>query len=389
MPRKPKPPPEPTRRAWGSGSLGVRRDGRPYAQIRLPDGRRLTRYGSTRRPLESERKALAAWLADVHAAVERGRDPTLLRLTFAEWAEDWLAAQDRGLDAGTLANYRRRLAMFRDLDRVKVADLRGPAIQRVLNALTRRYAPGTVSQARTVLAACLAPLVRHGPLDHNPVAETKPPPAAVAKRRVHSAEQAGRYRAAAWRAGELGELCLLVQETGMRSCEVRALRWADLVGERVAIQRRLSLSGRDAKDRSKTPAGTRVVRIGPELAERLERRRGEPTAYVFHRPIGKRKLAPGNPPTADDALRAHKAICRAAELEAGKLHDLRHGMVTLLRRRGVSVEAAQGFVGHRDLKTTLSLYRELDYEDIDEAAAAVAEYLRPVPSKGEQGVETG
>ena len=66
---------------------------------------------------------------------------------------------------------------------------------------------------------------------------------------------------------------------------------------------------------------------------------------------------------------------KRAELPPVRLHDLRHGYVTMLGCARVPVKTFSAMLGHANVGITLDLYTHLDLVDQDGAVAALEEAL--------------
>jgi integrase len=132
----------------------------------------------------------------------------------------------------------------------------------------------------------------------------------------------------------------------------------------------------------------RRVAIGPAVVELLRARRLEqakhalangvslsPDAYVFsHEPDGSKPIRP------DGVTQRFTALARRLEV-TGRLHDLRHILVTQLIASGVDVRTVSGRVGHRDGgRTTLGTYAHFQAAQ-DRQAAELMEAAASAPSR--------
>ena len=164
----------------------------------------------------------------------------------------------------------------------------------------------------------------------------------------------------AYTAAILGFYC------GMRSCEIKALRWSqiDLVSRRLEIRR------------SKTPAGWRTPTLNRICLTALTDLRrqaaelgyAEPTHFVFPWHGRNRRLDPTRPMTTWKT--AWRSMLKAAGLTGVRFHDGRHTAVTTLAEKGLPDEVIRAQVGHvsPDMMKTYSHIRRLA---LDRAAEAL------------------
>ncbi len=135
---------------------------------------------------------------------------------------------------------------------------------------------------------------------------------------------------------------MLATNTGMRSSEIRTLKW-----DQVDLEKRFLVVGR-----TKTDAGEgRTIPFNPPLYEALKEHadwymlmfgRTEPEWYLF--PFGKLgQLDPARPMTT---LKTAWANVRERAGVEGRLHDARHTLVTELAESGAGDETIMAIAGH-------------------------------------------
>jgi integrase len=183
-------------------------------------------------------------------------------------------------------------------------------------------------------------------------------------------------------------LVFVVAATGLRSSEVLALRWADILWEERKIRIIKSRKRTGVDGDTKTRSSERDAPMGRVLAHYLREWHkqtpyGRPTDFVFPslRRWGKVPIC------ASVFCRVH---LRPAAKKAGVvipdghrwgLHNLRHSLSNfLVNKAKENPKTVQGILGHSRIQTTLDLYTD---EDLDEMIAAQEKFLDAV------GFETG
>jgi integrase len=177
-------------------------------------------------------------------------------------------------------------------------------------------------------------------------------------------------------------LVLTCAATALRSSEILALRWADILWE----EERIRVSKRWAKGKdgaTKTEASDGYVPFHPVLAHHLRQWRSETphtkdTDFVF--PSFK---ASGRVPLSSSAFVADhlRPAAKAAgvQIEDGQrfgFHNLRHSLSNwLVNKAKVEPKTVQSILRHSRIQTTLDLYTQ---EDSDETRAAQGEFLSAV-----------
>lgn len=140
--------------------------------------------------------------------------------------------------------------------------------------------------------------------------------------------------------------------TGLRKSEFEGLTWDDVDLDRGVIL------VKDAKDE----AHTRWLPLHPRVQKILSHTsRASAESRVFNLP--------------SNLLRVFKRDLEKAGINSGiDLHCLRVTFITSLARVGVGPRTAQELAGHRDLRTTLSIYTKVEDEDRVKAIAKLRLY---------------
>jgi len=177
-------------------------------------------------------------------------------------------------------------------------------------------------------------------------------------------------------------LLLTCAATALRSSEILALRWADILWEegRIRICKRWA-KGEDGE--TKTDASDGYVPMHPVLAGHLRAWRqqtpyAKDTNFVFPsmRENGKKPLYASS--FVADYLRpaAKKAGVPIENGQRFGLHNLRHSLSNwLVNKAKIEPKTVQGILRHSKIQTTLDLYTQ---EDSDETRAAQGKFLNAV-----------
>jgi integrase len=208
----------------------------------------------------------------------------------------------------------------------------------------------------------------------NPFADVRKPKAVKRSVYVLDTDEIGRLRAALVVPWErlLVELAIT---TGIRSGEVRGLRWdsIDLEGKRLFVER--AASRRRDDDRTKTENALRTVPLPAYLVPELKR-------WKLACPITAAGLVfPGEPNDkgergAIDADKLLRHVLRRALAKAGlpplRFHDLRHLAGSFMHEAGVPLKRAQELLGHASERTTLAIYTHTLRRKHDDSADKIA-----------------
>lgn len=318
-------------------------------------------------------------LKELHAQVESGLRPKR-RYTVNDALDDWLAQSLDGLSAATATLYGRTIAKaLRDeLGTIRLTDLTAGRVQAALRAMAVGRSTRTVQIAHNVLVRAIRQAERDDLVGRNVAALVKPPKGKRAGRPSKSLtlEQAVALMAAA-RGARLEAYIILSLLTGLRTEEVRALRWDHAVAWIGGQWQPVTEAGFDHEqlavfvwrsDRAggdtKTPKSRRTLALPRRCAEVLrEQRVRQAQDRLSAGPLWQDHnlvfaSAVGTPLDNHNVRREFRVITEAAGLGTTWVpRELRHTFVSLLSAHGVPVEAIALLAGHNQTSTTELVYR--------------------------------
>lgn len=364
------------KRANGEGTVSQRADGRWMAQVYVnqSDGRRVRRtvYAWTRK--EVDRK-----LADLRDRSEDGRVITPVRLTLEAYLEEWLtqivAVRVR---PNTLAAYRYNAEryLFPDLGRKRLATLSARELRLYFESLRRRgVGERTVKYVHSTLRAALEDAVREEVIDKNPASLVRVPSPARVERVPLSVDEV-RMLLKAVGDDRLRAMFVVFAMLGMRRSEVLGLRWEDVDLEEGFLQVRrglqrvngelMVLPTKTLRSRRTIPLPHVVLDVLTQhrAAQEVERvslaQRWPASTYVFTTPIG-------TPIDPRNCTRVVQEACRRAGVRVVRLHDFRHGCVSVLLGLGVPPRTAMDIAGHSTIEMTMNVYGHVSLDEKREA----------------------
>lgn len=151
--------------------------------------------------------------------------------------------------------------------------------------------------------------------------------------------------------------------TGVRKGEALALKFNDLKGKYVTINKTLTkelFNGKRIELSTKTKQSTRKIRIDWKLRSELNFLRKYYTKiygyfdenfYIFG----------GNRPISTTTLERKKNnYCHLAGVKQIRIHDFRHSHATILYHKKIKIKYIQLRLGHSDIATTLNTYIHID-----------------------------
>lgn len=368
------------RAANGAGSIFKRADGRWCAAIHVDeaDGRRVRRryYGRTRAEVEAK-------LVEVKAKTEAGAPMTPSQLTVAAYLKEWLdLIVAKRVRANTLAAYRfnAETYLIPDLGARRLRQLRARDLRLYLASLERRgVGVRTIRYVHATLRAALEDAMREELLEKN-VAKLVRPPVAPRSERHPLAIDELRQLFAANADNRLRALLVVLGLLGLRRSEVLALRWDDVDLERGTLSVRHGLhrvGGGLTLLPTKTDRSRRTIPLPGLVARELEahRMRQEEErrqlaekwpdlGFVFTTPIG-------TPIDPDNCSKLVKAAVKAAGFRDVRMHDFRHGVVSVLLSLGVPPRTVMEIAGHSGLEMTMNVYAHVTLDDKREALSRV------------------
>jgi integrase len=361
---------------------GIFKRGSRYVVIfRDPHGRQRKRSART---LAEARELKATITADVR----RGEYRALSKLTFAEYAPEWIASYQgrtsRGIRPETLDDYRADLGLDGEgqptgkgavafFGRTPLAAIEPREVKAYAAALAARdLAPASVRNALAPVRALLATAFEDGLIRGNPAAALR-----VAQRVTEEDE----VRAKALTEEQLRTLLdeipddhrlffELLAQTGLRIGEAVALRWADFdLGKRRLTVRRRIYRGR--LDSPKSKYGRRTIPLSHGLSQALWRLRG--TASDDSPVFTSRDATYLDP--SNVAARVLKPAARRAGLGWVGFHTFRHTCATILFRRGFNAKQVQMWLGHHSPAFTLATYVHLLPDDLPDSPFDASPFL--------------
>ena len=330
---------------------------------KLPNGRSKARYripgGRERSKTFKRKKDADVYLARAEADISRGiwRDPSSGRITYAEWASQYLES----------SVHKRATTLARDhqvndkhlapaLGGIPLASISRLDVQRLVNSMNTKLQPATVRTNYGVLRAILNAAVLADVLAQSPCVGVKLPPKSPSNVPFIDATQI--MELADYMPSEYRCAVLLGGVLGLRWSEVAGLRVGriNFLRETLEVVETLSeVNGKLLIADPKSPASRRVMSVPSfliiELSRHLKRRgRPEQGEYVFTMPEG------GPLRRANFNRRYFQPAVKAAGLTGVTFHVLRHSAAGVMIDQGAHVKQIQQRLGHSSVSTTMDVY---------------------------------
>lgn len=161
--------------------------------------------------------------------------------------------------------------------------------------------------------------------------------------------------------------------TGLRACEVLALKWMDINFENLTIQIERSVVSKEIND-TKTESSEALLPIDPSLGEVLLAYKEkafyrEDSDFVFANAYGK--------PRWRDSVLADHLKPAAVRAEVGNIgwHTFRHTYASALHHLGTSLAVQKELMRHADIQTTMNIYTQSVDSEKREAVKKTVRYL--------------
>jgi integrase len=347
---------------------------RGAAGWRTADGRKPDDTWLT--PKEAE-DALRVLLEDIRkkAGPRKGGN-----VTFQQACDDWLAyiEHERRRKPSTLADYRRTVkgALVPAFGgRTLVANITTERIDAYREKLlvAGKLSPRTIQKNLVLLHGIMKRARRRGWIDHNPAAEAE----RVFVRRsgdfnVLEPEQVFAI-ARATETPMLGALIIVAAFTGLRTGELRSLRWQDVdFGRRSVFVRRNYAGGEEGTPKSERVRSVPLVDQAAVALDELSRREHftDPDDLVFCREDGRRLAVDVPRHTFYAALEATGMGHLRKRDQPIVFHDLRHTFGTLAVQV-FPLTDVKAFMGHQDISTTMIYVHHVPRHDAADRLTAL------------------
>jgi integrase len=369
------------KRANGEGTISQHPDGRWWARITLPDGRRKAYYGKMRREVQLK---LTAALRDQQQGLPIVGERQTVRQFFVHWLEDTASHRVR---PSTFRRYEEftRLRIVPALGKLPLTKLTPQHLSHLYSdLLATGLSPRTVEFIHRTVHVALKEATQWGLIARNPADAVKAPKPKRPPIHPLNQDQANAFLDAA-QGDPLEALYVLAVMIGMRQGELLGLQWADIdwTGGRVQVRHTLQWrkGGEWSLDEPKTGHSRRSIRMPASALHGLRTHKAQQAAQrlavgptwqdhglVFTNALGR---------PIDPCALAHRGFPRLlarAGLPKIRFHDLRHTYATLALLNGEKPKVVQETLGHASITLTMDTYSHL-LPDMQEDAAARMERL--------------
>ncbi len=343
--------------------LSQRKDGLYTARFTGRNGKRKQKYF---KKLRECRK----WIADAQFEDEHGDINVSGDMTVDAWFEYWIKnIKEKTVRWNTLGNYKARYEKnIKDvIGKMIIKDVKPMHCQNVLNCMDNNgYAGGSMEKTKITMSSMFSDACENGLIYANPVTKSvKCPKKGNVNTRVLTLGEQDKFLSAAKRSINYNHFLFILQ-TGVRSSELRGLKWSDIdFGNRIIhIRRNVTYDSSNNKfivGELKTNSGYRdipMTGIVCELLTDIERNNAKKKTNVLSFEFAdhiflnsNNRLIPNS--NYDSYL---EKICNRAGIEKISMHTLRHTFATRCIESGMKPKTLQKILGHANISMTMDLY---------------------------------
>lgn len=307
-------------------------------------------------------------LVEIQGEIRQGiHAPRSKSITVNEAAKLWIEhGETEDLERSTLAAYKNHIEHLRPLvGETRLADLTKPGIETIRDKLLKQHSRAMAQKVLTSLKAIIGEAQRRGLVSQNVASGVV---IELRKRRklqvgVDIPSKSDIRAIIATAKGRWRPLLITAVFTGMRSSEIRGLRWSDVDLDKKIIHVRQRADQYNVIGATKSTAGERSIPIDDFVVNTLREWKlacaKGPLNLVF--PNGKGRVENhGN-----IVNRGYDAIQRKAGIvdEHGKarygMHALRHFYASSVIEQGFSMKKVQELLGHSSIQMSYDVYGHL------------------------------
>lgn len=248
---------------------------------------------------------------------------------------------------------------------------------------------GTIKRIRTALSPIFSTAVKKELLLKNPVTNATTPAGEQKEQLYLNADQCKELMTFLdeFSNPQMPSVIKTLMYTGLRVGELTALHWEEVDLDRAMITVKYNLYRLDGQYQLSTPktkSSNRVIALPPQLVQIL--REHKSWQEERRKAVGNRWIDRGAVFTGDYGEYMNKnyinlqfkRLLEKHNFPDIHIHDLRHANASLLINMGVPVKVISEHLGHRDTRTTETIYAHVFAETMVQASNAISEALATV-----------
>ncbi|MCI8308236.1 MAG: tyrosine-type recombinase/integrase [Lachnospiraceae bacterium] len=343
--------------------ISQRKDGLYTARFTDKSGKRRQQYF---KKLQECRN----WLADAQFADEHGDINASSNMTVDAWFEYWISEiKEKTVRWSTLSSYKDRYNknIKEIIGKMIVSEVKPMHCQNVLNVMDNNgYAGASMERTKVTLSAMFSDACENGLISSNPVTKSvKCPKKKNKNARVLTVDEQKRFLESAKENVNYNHF-LFVLQTGVRSSELRGLKWGDIDFENRIIHIRRNVAHDSNNNRFitgelKTSSGQRdipmtqaVYNLLLDIKCRQKNKQQKVVSFEFSDHIFLNRNGKLIPNSNYD--RYLEKLCIKSGIEKISMHTLRHTFATRCIESGMKPKTLQKILGHANISMTMDLY---------------------------------
>ena len=309
-------------------------------------------------------------MTELRYRLEHGSFVAKDKMTVKEWFGTWIEDyKNNQVKAGTIIAYTNYYNYYIDqyIGKKKIVDVRGEHIQRIYNGLIKDgISASTIKIISTVINGCFKQAVKNGIIERNPVTlATIPRQSEIKPRRVFSVSEQEIFMQYA-KESYLYNLFALALRTGMRSGEIRGLKYTDINKKKQVIHvvRTLKYEGGKRgffEDTPKTKTSKRDIPLTQDMIDIIDEQSRKYNSGISHLDSYIFRTYEGGPISRErlqsEINRIILKINNAGiEFDYFTPHCFRHTFATRAIENGMKPQTLKAILGHSTLAMTMDLY---------------------------------
>ena len=310
------------------------------------------------------------WLADAQFQDEHGTINASSDMTVDAWFEYWISnIKGRTVRWSTLKSYKDRYEkdIKEVIGKMIIGTVKPMHCQDILNKMdTNGYAGSSMAKTKATMSSMFSDALENGLITSNPVTRgVKCPKKSEKSTRVLTLDEQNSFLDVA--KDNVNHFhFLFILQTGVRSSELRGLRWEDIDFSNRIIHIRRNVTHDSSSNKFivgdlKTNSGLRDIPMTQTVYETLKNMKNQQTQqkrkvlsfeFADHIFLNRNnRLIPNS-----NYDRCLERLCNRASIEKISMHTLRHTFATRCIESGMKPKTLQKILGHANISMTMDLY---------------------------------
>lgn len=351
--------------------ISQRKDGLYTGRFTDSMGRRKQKYF---KKLQECRK----WIADAQFEDEHGNINASGDMTVDAWFDYWIShIKEKTVRWSTLRSYQDRYEknIKEVIGNMIICDVKPMHCQNILNIMDGEgYAGWSMVRTKATMNAMFSDALENELITSNPVTKgVKCPKKPKKSTKVLTLDEQSRFLDVAKDRANYSHF-LFVLQTGVRSSELRGLRWDDIDFKNriIHIRRNVihdSKNSRFITGELKTSSGERdipMTQVAYDLLMSIKRNKARQRQKVISFEFADHVFLNrnGNLISNSNYDRNLEKICDKAGIKKISMHTLRHTFATRCIESGIKPKTLQQILGHANISVTMDLYVHVTEDEI-------------------------